>query len=46
MNIIEIEGISKNYKNKTALNDINLSIKKGELIGLIGRNGSGKSHLN
>jgi len=32
-------------KNFLALNEINLDIKKGEMIGIIGRNGSGKSTL-
>lgn len=35
----------KTAKNFLALNEINLDIKKGEMIGIIGRNGSGKSTL-
>ena len=36
---------SKNKQERTVLNDINLDIKKGEVVGLIGTNGSGKSTL-
>lgn len=36
---------TKNKEERTVLNDINLDIKKGEVVGLIGTNGSGKSTL-
>lgn len=39
------EEVSKSYGKKQVLNDISLSIKKGELYGLIGKNGSGKTTL-
>lgn len=42
---IQINGISKNYKNVKALDNINLSIKKGELFGFIGPDGAGKTSL-
>lgn len=44
-NAIEISGLSKSYGRITALNDINLSVEKGELYGLIGPDGAGKSSL-
>jgi len=43
--IIEIINLSKSFKGKKVLNDINLSIKQGEFFGLIGPNGSGKTVL-
>ena len=43
---IELKNISFSYeKDKPVLKDINLTIKKGETIFLIGKNGSGKSTL-
>lgn len=43
--MIEISDLKKSYKNKTVLKGINLSIKAGEIYGLIGRSGAGKSTL-
>jgi ABC-type multidrug transport system ATPase subunit len=43
MNIIETENISKAFGKTQALSDISLSINKGELFGLIGPDGAGKS---
>ena len=37
-------GVTK-HGSKTVLNGVNISIKKGEICGLIGRNGSGKSTI-
>ena len=44
-NLLEIQGLHKTYGKKTALNDINLSIEPGHIIGLLGPNGSGKTTL-
>lgn len=41
--MIELENISFTYKNKTALDNVNVHIKEGEAIAIIGPNGSGKS---
>lgn len=47
MTYIQVEGLKYKYPDteKLALNNISFSIEKGELIGLIGRNTSGKSTL-
>jgi len=45
MSIIKITNLSKTIKGNTILNLVNLSIEKGQTIGIIVRNGSGKSML-
>ncbi|MFZ9686541.1 MAG: ABC transporter ATP-binding protein [Chitinophagaceae bacterium] len=42
---IELRNLSFTYGNKLILNDINLSIQKGQTIALVGSSGSGKSTL-
>ncbi|MGT2731842.1 ABC transporter ATP-binding protein [Streptococcus ruminantium] len=42
---MKINNISKNYGNLAILRDINFELKKGEIVGLVGRNGVGKSTL-
>ena len=44
-NLLEIQGLHKTYDKKAALNDINLSLEPGHIIGLLGPNGSGKTTL-
>lgn len=45
MSLIEIKNLTKNYGSKKALNNVNLTIEKGKIYGLLGPNGSGKSTL-
>lgn len=42
-NAIEIKGLIKKYGNFTAVNGIDLTVKKGELFALLGENGAGKT---
>lgn len=43
--MIKIQHISKKYGNNSVLSDINLTLKYGEVIALVGENGAGKSTL-
>ncbi len=43
--ILEFKNITKKYDNKTALDDITLSIPRGSIVGLLGPNGSGKTTM-
>jgi ABC-2 type transport system ATP-binding protein len=46
LNAIEVRNLVKKYKNKTVLNNLNLTIKEGEFYCLMGPNGSGKTTLS
>ena len=43
MKIVEIENLVKRYGDLVALDHLNLSIEEGEVFGLLGPNGSGKT---
>ena len=43
MAILEVQSLTGGYTRKPVLQDVTFSIKKGELVGLIGLNGAGKS---
>ena len=42
-NLIEVRGLLKKYKDLTAIDNLDLDVKKGRILGLLGPNGSGKS---
>jgi ATPase subunit of ABC transporter with duplicated ATPase domains len=43
--VLDIEGLSKAYGDKSVLSDVSLVVRRGERIGIIGPNGLGKSTL-
>ena len=43
--VISINGFCKSYKKKLAVNNVDLSVQRGEIYGLIGPDGAGKSSL-
>ncbi len=42
-NIIEAEGLTKRYGNKTTVNGISFTVQTGEIFGILGPNGAGKT---
>ena len=43
--VVKIENVTKVYGNQTVLNNVSLICEKGNIYGLVGRNGSGKTVL-
>src|SRR5690606_8897738 len=44
-NLLEVNGVSKNYGDFRALNNVSLAVPKGSIYGLLGPNGAGKTTL-
>jgi len=45
MELLECKVLCKSYDNKQVLKDINLKIPRGKIVGLLGKNGTGKTTL-
>ncbi len=45
MNVIELKDVSKQFKDNLLYTNVNLQVKQGESVGIVGGNGSGKSVL-
>lgn len=43
--ILKATGLCKNYGSKQILKDVNITINKGDIYGLVGRNGAGKTTI-
>jgi ABC-2 type transport system ATP-binding protein len=41
--VIDIEGLTKRFGDKTVVDDVDLEVKRGEIVGFLGPNGSGKT---
>ena len=45
MELLQLKNVYKSYGEKAVLKDINLTIPRGKIIGLLGKNGTGKTTL-
>lgn len=45
MHMIEVNGLSKYYEGRPAIKDVSFAVKEGEIVGLLGLNGAGKSTI-
>lgn len=45
INAIELKGVTKSFGSVTANDNVNLTLKKGEILSILGENGSGKTTL-
>ncbi len=45
MELVKVVNVTKRYKDLLALDNVNTEIKKGRIVGLVGKNGAGKSTL-
>ena len=43
MPVVQLEGVTKAYESKVAVNNLSLSIEAGQIFGLLGPNGAGKT---
>ena len=41
--LLEVNGLTKNFGGLSAVSNVSMKVNKGELIGLIGQNGAGKT---
>src|SRR5215468_9323803 len=45
MNLLTVNGLSKQFGARTVLQNVSFSVRQGEVLGLIGPNGAGKTTL-
>ncbi|MFD0852298.1 ATP-binding cassette domain-containing protein, partial [Actinomadura adrarensis] len=45
MAVVEIEGLRKRYGDTVAVGDVSFTVEQGEIFGILGRNGAGKTTI-
>lgn len=45
MELVNVQNLSKNYQSKKVINNISFTLQSGQVLGLLGHNGAGKSSL-
>ena len=45
MNLLEVKNVNKSFDHKDILKDVNFTLSKGKIVGLLGKNGVGKTTL-
>ncbi|HEY4482326.1 MAG TPA: ATP-binding cassette domain-containing protein, partial [Candidatus Brocadiaceae bacterium] len=43
MNLLRAEGLTKSYGKRTVVKQVSFEVNDGEIVGLLGQNGAGKS---
>lgn len=43
--LVELKNVTKKYKNTVAVNEVSLTLEKGKIYGLVGKNGAGKTTI-
>ena len=45
MKILEVKNINKSFDGKKIIDDVSFDIESGKIVGLLGKNGSGKTTI-
>jgi ABC-2 type transport system ATP-binding protein len=43
MSVVDVQGLTKRFGSKTAVDGLSLTLERGEIVGFLGPNGSGKT---
>ena len=44
--VVEIDGLVKSYGNERVVDELSLRVQRGEIFGILGGNGAGKTSIN